>query len=90
MCMRIHCIPPHPRPCPQKLFGKNFYHSGLRFKEMEGDVGGCGVHFILRTRDKKNLNITRSSWGCHKHSGTGNRLLSGGGEEVGGEFSRRF
>lgn len=50
---------------------------------MEGDVGGCGVHFILRTRDKKNLNITRSSWGCHKHSGTGNRLLSGGGEEAG-------
>lgn len=50
---------------------------------MEGDVGGCGVHFILRTRDKKNLNITRSSWGCHKHSGTCNRLLSGGGEEAG-------
>lgn len=49
---------------------------------MEGDVGGCGVHFILRTRDKKNLNIARSAWGCHKHSGTGNRQLSGGGEEV--------
>lgn len=47
---------------------------------MEGDVGGCGVHFILRTRDKKNLNIAMSAWGCHRH---GNRLLSGGGEEAG-------
>lgn len=45
---------------------------------MEGDVGGRGVHFIPRTRDKKNLDVTVSASGCHKQSGTAPGCFLGG------------
>lgn len=62
MYVCIHSISPPPE--------KEILSQWVKVQGNRGVVGDHGVHFILRGRDEESLDVTTSTFSCHKHSGT--------------------